>query len=72
MAVTTVSAFDTLVETERDVLRDSTTVGIVVVTTMGEVAIGIEFCARASSAHAEVRSKYVEIIVTVCSGMLPQ
>lgn len=44
VAVMTVSPFDTLVDSERDVVRDSTTVGMVVVMTMGDVAIGIEFC----------------------------
>ena len=37
---------EVLVETESDVLSESDTVGTVVVTTIGEVAIGIEFCAR--------------------------
>ena len=44
VAVKTVSALDTLVDSERDVVRDSTTVGMVVVITMGDVAIGIELC----------------------------
>lgn len=43
VTVRTWSALEVEVDSEREVLRDSMTVGTVVVTTMGEVAMGMEF-----------------------------
>ena len=43
VTVRTVSALETDVDTDRDVLSDWMTVGTVVVITMGLVAIGMEF-----------------------------
>ncbi len=68
VAVITVSPLETLVETESDVVRDSTNVGMVVVTTTGDVAIGIEFCCArtwARKTRDEIRRERLHTIAIV-------